>query len=217
MSITIFLADDHTMLRDAMRVMLEARLDCQVIGDAANGREAVRQMAWHCPDIAIVDITMPELNGIEVTRQISKTCPEIKIIILSIHDTREHIFHALQAGAQGYLLKESAGDELIEAIHTIQQGHYYLSQSISDKVIAGYKESGQVDEAITPLKSLSPREKEILQLIVEGKSNSEIGDILFLSPKSVHTYRKRLMQKLDIHNIPSLVKFAIQHGLTSLE
>ncbi len=216
MSITIFLADDHAVLRDAMRVMLETQLDCQVIGDAANGREAVEKITQRCPDIAILDITMPELNGIEVTRQISEICPETRVIILSIHDTREHISHALQAGVQGYLLKESAGDEVIEAINTIQQGHYYLNKSISDKVIVGYKQLGQIDEAISPLESLSPREKEILQLTVEGKSNIEISKTLSLSPKSVATYRTRLMEKLDIHDLPSLVKFAIRHGLTSL-
>jgi DNA-binding NarL/FixJ family response regulator len=198
--------------------MLEAQLDCQVIGDAANGREAVQKISQSCPDIAILDITMPELNGIEVARQISDTCPETKVIILSIHDTKEYIFHALQAGVQGYLLKESASNELIEAIHTIQQGHYYLSPSISDKVIADYKELTQIEgKEVSPLLGLSSREIEILQLTAEGKSNSQIGDILCLSPKSVHTYRKRLMQKLDIHDLPTLVKFAIRHGLTSLE
>ena len=217
MSLTLFLADDHTMLRDALRFMLEAELDCQIVGDAADGREAVHQITKLCPNIAILDITMPILNGIEAARQIREQCPETQIIILSIHNTPEYIFRALQVGVRGYLLKESAGSELIEAIQAIQQGHRYLSPTISDVVIADYMVQKGSTETLSRLSRLSPREQEILQLVVEGKSNNEIGEILTLSPKSVHTYRKRVMQKLDIHDLPTLIKFAIQHGLTSLE
>lgn len=217
MSITIFLADDHAVVREGLRFLLEAETDLKVIGDAANGRDAVRQVTQLIPDVAILDITMPELNGIEATRRICEACPSVQVIILSMHATSEHIFRALQAGAQGYLLKESAGIELVNAVRAVYAGRRYLSQKISSEMIDNYVRQCEAGEAKSPLARLSPREREILQLVVEGKSSTEIGDILFLSPKTVETYRSRLMQKLDIGDLPSLVKFAIQHGLTSLE
>ncbi|MBN1889142.1 MAG: response regulator transcription factor [Thermoflexales bacterium] len=220
-TITVFLAEDSTMLRDTMRYMLEAQPDFHVVGDAADGEEAVRQVAALqkaalCPDIVIMDITMPKLDGLEATRQLLELCPHTHVIILSIHKSPEYITHALQAGAHGYLLKESAGRELIEAIQMVQAGHYYLPSSISDQVVAGYKQQLEVAHTANLLASLSPREREILQLIAEGKSNDDISTMLCLSPKSVHTYRKRLMEKLDIHDLPGLIKFAITHGLVPL-
>jgi DNA-binding NarL/FixJ family response regulator len=216
-SITVFLADDHAVVRDGLRFLLEAQHDIHVIGDAADGRDAVRQVAQLCPDIVIVDIAMPELNGIEAARQISQVCPSARVIILSMHSTTEHIFRALQAGARGYLLKESAGIEVVNAVRAVHSGRRYLSQKISDQAIDDYVRQCQVGETPSPLARLSPREREVLQLVVEGKSSAEIADILALSPKTVETYRSRLMQKLGISDLPSLVKFAIQHGLTPLE
>lgn len=217
MTITIFLADDHTVVRDGLRLLLEARMNFVVVGDAANGRAAVQQMATTCPDIAILDIAMPELNGIEATRQVREVCPDTKVIILSMHATSGHIFRALQAGARGYLLKASAGSEVVDAIYAVQEGRRYLSQKISDVVIDDYLSQRKVQEAQSPLTHLSPREREILQLVVEGKSSQEIAQTLALSPNTVDTYRSRLMQKLEISDLPSLVKFAIRHGITSLE
>jgi DNA-binding NarL/FixJ family response regulator len=217
MSITVFLADDHAVVRDGLRFLLEAQHDITVIGDAANGRDAVRQVAQLCPDVLIVDIAMPDLNGIEATRQIGETCPSAQVIILSMHSTTEHVFRALQAGARGYLLKESAGVEVINAVRAVHAGHRYLSEKISDQVIDDYVRQRDAVEAESPLARLSPREREVLQLVVEGKSSAEIAGILFLSPNTVETYRSRLMQKLGISDLPGLVKFAIQHGLTPLE
>jgi DNA-binding NarL/FixJ family response regulator len=217
MSITVFLADDHAVVRDGLRFLLEAQHDITVIGDAANGRDAVRQVAQLCPDVVIVDIAMPDLNGIEATHQIGETCPSAQVIILSMHSTTEHVFRALQAGAQGYLLKESAGVEVINAVRAVHAGHRYLSEKISDQVIDDYVRQRDAVEAESPLARLSPREREVLQLVVEGKSSAEIAGILFLSPNTVETYRSRLMQKLGISDLPGLVKFAIQHGLTPLE
>ena len=217
MMITIFLADDHAVVRDGLRLLLEAQPDLKVIGDAANGREAVQQMTQRCPDILIIDIAMPELNGIEATRQIRAICPEIQVIILSMYATSEHIFRALQVGAWGYLLKESAGIEVVKAVRAVQAGQRYLSEKISATVIDNYVRQREVNVVQDPLARLSSREREILQLVVEGKSSAEIADILFLSPKTVETYRSRFMQKLGISDLPGLVKFAIQHGLTSLE
>jgi len=216
-SITVLLADDHAVLRDGLRLLLEAQNDIRVIADAASGRDAVRQVVKLCPDIVIMDIAMPELNGIEATRQIREVCPSARVIILSIYSTSEHIFQALQAGARGYLLKESAGVEVVNAVRAVHAGQRYLHQKISDRVVDDYIMQRKAVEVKSPLAHLSPREREILQLVVEGKSSTDIAEILYLSSKTVDTYRTRLMKKLDVSDIPSLVKFAIQHGLTPLE
>ena len=217
MSITVFLADDHAVVRDGLRVLLEAQPDISVIGDAANGRAAVHLVAQLCPDVVIMDIAMPDLNGIEAARKISEVCPSTQVIILSMHSTTEHIFRALQAGARGYLLKESAGIEVVNAVRAVHAGHRYLSQKISDWLIDDYVRQRQAAGAKSPLARLSPREREVVQLVVEGKSNAEIAGILSLSLKTVETYRSRLMHKLGISDLPGLVRFAIQHGLTPLE
>jgi DNA-binding NarL/FixJ family response regulator len=217
MSITIFLADDHAVVREGLRFLLEAEADLKVIGDAANGRDAVHQVALLQPDVAILDIAMPELNGIEATEQIGDVCPASQVIILSMHATSEHVFRALRAGARGYILKESAGIEVVKAVRSVHAGWRYLSQKISDRVIDDYIRQRQSSEGSSLLAGLSLREREILQLVVEGKSNGEIAHILSLSPKTVESYRSRMMQKLAIADLPTLVKFAIQHGLIGLE
>lgn len=217
MSITVFLADDHAVVRDGLRALLEAQPDISVIGDAANGREAVRLVAQLCPNVVVLDIAMPDLNGIEAARQIREVCPSAQVIILSMYSTTEHVFRALQAGACGYLLKESAGIEVVNAVRAVHASHRYLSQKVSDRLIDNYIHQRQAAEAKGPLARLSPREREILQLVVEGKSSVEIAGILSLSLKTVETYRSRLMHKLGISDLPALVKFAIQHGLTPLE
>jgi len=217
MSITVFLADDHAVVREGLRLLLEAEGDIKVIGDAADGRQAVHQVAELRPDVVIMDIAMPELNGIEATWQICELCPSTQVVILSMRSDNEHIFRGFQAGARGYLLKESAGVEVVNAVRAVHAGRRYLSQRISDKVIDDYVRQREAAQAKSPLARLSPREREILQLIVEGKTSAEIAGILFLSPKTVETYRSRLKQKLGISDVPGLVKFAIQHGLTSLE
>ncbi len=217
MSITVLLADDHTIVRDGLRYLLEAQPDIKVVGDAADGREAVDLVAQLKPDVAIVDITMPELNGIDATLQMRQVCPSTEVIILSMHANTRHVARALQAGAHGYLIKESAGTEVIEAVRVVNAGHHYLSQAISDAVIDDYVSVCRNMESRDSLQSLSAREREVLQLVVEGRSSAEIANILNLSPKTVESYRSRLMNKLDISDIPSLVKFAIQQGLTPLE
>jgi DNA-binding NarL/FixJ family response regulator len=214
---TVFLADDHTVVRDGLRVLLEAEHDIRVIGDAANGHEAVRGVARLCPDVVVMDIAMPELNGVEATREIAQICPSAQVIVLSMHSTTEHIFQALQAGARGYLLKESAGIEVVNAVRAVHAGRRYLSQKISDRLVDDYVRQRQAAEAKSPLALLSPRERGVLQLVVEGKSSAEIARILSLAPKTVETYRSRLMLKLGISDLPGLVKFAIQQGLTTLE
>jgi DNA-binding NarL/FixJ family response regulator len=217
MSIKVFLADDHAVVRDGMQALLEGEHDITVVGIASNGRDAIRQVPKLDPDVVVMDIAMPKLNGIEATARICEDCPSIRVIILSMHDTSEHIFQALKAGARGYLIKESAGKEVIAAVRAVHSGRRYLSQKIEEKVIENYIDYRKTAPDRSPLEKLSLREKEILQLVVEGKSSAEIAESLFISPKTVETYRSRLMQKIGIKDIPGLVKFAIQHGLTSIE
>jgi DNA-binding NarL/FixJ family response regulator len=164
-----------------------------------------------------MDIAMPELNGIEAAEQIRKTCPSTEIVILSMHASTEHISRALRVGALGYILKESAGAEVVNAVRSVHGGRRYLSQPIADSVFEDYISERSSTGPEKRLESLSPREREVLQLVVEGKSSAEIAEILYLSQKTVETYRSRLMQKLGINDLPGLVKFAIQHGVITLE
>jgi DNA-binding NarL/FixJ family response regulator len=214
MSISVFIADDHAVVCDGLRLLIEAQADITVVGNAADGRQTVNQVLQLNPDVVIMDIAMPELNGIEATVQIRQACPYTQVVILSMYATTEHIFRALQAGAKGYVLKESVGTEVVAAVRAVSSGRSYLSKKINSFMIYNYINQRQVNELKSPIESLSVREREVLQLVVEGKSSAEIADILSLSPKTVETYRSRLMQKLNINDVPSLVKFAIQHGLT---
>ncbi|MGE5336534.1 MAG: response regulator [Gemmatimonadota bacterium] len=207
------LVDDHSVVRDGLRFLLEAEGDIRVIGGATNGREAVQEVRRLQPDVVIMDLAMPELNGIEATRQIRDACPGTQVLVLSMHSTAEHIFRALQAGALGYVLKESAGREVVAAVRIVQAGRRFLSQKIAETVIDDYIRERH---AASPMESLSSRERQILQLIAEGKSSAETARELFLSPKTVETYRSRLMHKLGLANLSELVRFAIQHGLTPL-
>ncbi len=217
MPIRVFLADDHAVVRDGLQFILEDQADITVVGEAANGHEAVAQVRKLKPDVVVMDIAMPELNGIEATRQIRTELPRTQVVMLSVYSSSEHIYRALKAGARGYLLKESAGAEVVIAVRMVHAGRRYLCQKIADTMIDTYISQRETAEAKSPLERLSNREREVLQLVVEGKSSKEIANILHLSPKSVETYRSRLMQKLGVHDLPSLVKFAIQHGLTPLD
>jgi DNA-binding NarL/FixJ family response regulator len=215
--LTVFLADDHAVVRDGLHALLSAEGDIEVVGTAANGRDAVRRVAELGPDVAVVDVVMPDLGGIEATRQMREASPSTQVVILSMHASEEYVLRALQAGARGYLLKETAGEEVIDAVRAVHAGQRYLSEGIADRLIDGYLDLYGESEAGGALAALSPRELEVLQLVVEGKTSPEIAPILSLSPKTVETYRSRLMRKLDIDNVPDLVKFAIKHGLTPPE
>ncbi|HXY95672.1 MAG TPA: response regulator transcription factor [Steroidobacteraceae bacterium] len=211
--VTVFVADDHAIVRDGLVAHLSAQPDLTVVGTASNGRDAVTQILAHPPQIAILDISMPELDGIEATRQIVAERPDVRVIILSMHGGAQHIFQALEAGVRGYLLKESAGREIIEAIRAVQTGRRYLSPKVAEIVA----ENVGVRTGVSPLESLSRREREILKLVADGHSSAEIGAKLHLSPKTVDSYRSRMMQKLHLTDLVAVIKFAIQHGLTSLE
>jgi DNA-binding NarL/FixJ family response regulator len=200
MPIRVFLTDDHAIVREGLRLIPEAGGDIEVVGEAADGRKAVREVRQHCPDVVIMDIAMPELNGIEATRQIRESCPSTQVIILSVYSTTEHLARALEAGAKGYLLKESAGQEVVKALRAVHAGRRYFYQSISEKMVDDYMAQRQGVAEKSPVERLSNREREILQLVVEGKSSAEI---IYLSPKTVETYRSRLMQKLEIDDLPA--------------
>ncbi len=217
MSPTIFLADDHDIVRQGLCSLLEEEDGFRVIGQAANGRDAVEQAINLHPDIAIFDISMPELNGIEATARLKKTCPDIKIIILSMHFAQEYILRALRAGAQGYVLKESAGAEVVSAIRTVLAGHRFVSPKIADMIIDEFLAPDTRAEDLNPLTRLTSREREILQLVAEGKSSLEIAKSLKLSPKSVDSYRSRIMKKLYVNDVAGLVKLAIMYRLIPLE
>ena len=214
MSINILLADDHMIVRDGICALLEAQGDMKIIGTVDNGREAVAAAKRLQPDVSILDIGMPQMNGIEATQLICKALPNARVLILSMHGDSEHVYRALQAGARGYLLKESAGTLLVAALRAVYAGRRYLSESVNDMVMTEYLGFGH---AVSPLSSLSQREREILQLVVEGVGNADVAKRLFISIKTVETYRSRLMQKLGIGNVPELVRFAISHGITQLK
>jgi DNA-binding NarL/FixJ family response regulator len=214
LTISVFLADDHRVLRDGLRVLLESQNDIQVIGEAENGNEAIKGITSQKPDVVVMDITMPELNGIDAAQVIHETIPETGIVILSIHSDLEHIFRALQAGAQGYILKESAGSEVISAVRAVYLGRRYLSPSIRETLTEAYMQNRQFE---SPLELLSLREREVLQLTVEGHSSAAIAEKLKLSSKTVETYRSRLMGKIGVRDLTELVRFAIKHGITPID
>ena len=208
MNLKVLLVDDHAVMREGLAALLSgAGID--VIGTASNGREAVRLARELTPDVVVMDISMPDLNGIEAARQIRVRAPSVRIVMLSMHANREHVHQALAAGAEGYVLKEAAANEVVTAVRTVTAGRRYLSPAIESALL----EAGGV-AARGPLESLSTRERQVLQLVVEGESSAEIARTVHLSPKTVETYRSRLMKKLGVANVTALVKFAVQHGLT---
>jgi DNA-binding NarL/FixJ family response regulator len=214
-SISVLIADDHAVVRDGLRALLEAHPDIAVVGDAADGLEAVRQVEELQPDIVIMDIHMPQLNGIEATQQIRERAPQVRVIVLSMLGTPEHLWRALQAGVCGYLLKESAGREVLDAVLAVHAGDIYLSQPITKTLISDFLQRSAQPAKTDPLEALSVREREILHLVLDGKTSAEIAALLFLSPKTVESYRSRMMHKLGVPDLPSLVKFAVQEGLLS--
>ena len=209
MSIRILLADDHAMLREGLRALL-AGAGFSVIGEVSDGREALRRVQELAPEMVVMDIAMPGLNGIEAATTIRDRYPATKIVILSMHSSTEHVYRAFAAGAAGYVLKSAAGAELIGAVRAVHAGRRYLSEALHETcgdILSGAARA-------SPLDSLSARERQVLQLVVEGRSSAEIAATIHLSPKSVDTYRSRLMKKLGVRDVPALVKFALQHGIT---
>jgi len=211
----VLLADDHTLFREGLRALLERRAEFQVIGEAGDGREALDLIDRIRPDVAILDISMPHLSGLEVAARAQRASPSTRVVILTMHAGESYVAHALRAGVAGYLLKESAAAELETALSAVMRGEIYLSPSISRHVVEGFLHTGKGEAH--PLAGLTPRQREILQLVAEGKANKEIATALGLALKTVEAHRAQLMERLGIHDVPGLVKLALRAGLVGAE
>ncbi len=217
MSIKVIIADDHAVIREGLQMLLESDPDIKVIATCSTGINAVSDVRKLKPNVVVMDISMPDMDGIEATRHIAELESSSKVIILSMHGSTEHVQRALSAGAVGYLLKQSAGTEVIKAVKAVHAGKRYLTEKITDILFDNYINKQKPSLREQPLEKLSQRERDVLKLIVEGRSNQAVAEMLCISKKTVETYKVRIMQKLDVHDLPSLVKFAIQQGLTSVE
>jgi two-component system response regulator NreC len=213
MKIRVLLADDHTILRAGLKMMLNAQPDMEVIGEAQDGRQAINGALRHQPDVVLMDITMPEINGIEATRQIKRMLPDVKVLVLTMHENDEYVFQALRAGASGYILKEAADTELITALHVVQTGQFYLSPTAQSIIVGDYLQRVRTGEEKDSYSTLTEREREILKLVAEGFTNNQIAERLVISPKTVDTHRTHVMDKLNLHSRSELVKYAMRRGL----
>ena len=211
----ILLGDDHTLLRHGLRKILEDKPDWEVVAEAGNGRDAVDAAVTLKPDVAILDVGMPLLNGIDATRQIVRKTPECKVLILSMHSDENYITRALQAGAKGYLLKDSADKDLIRGVSAVAAGKTFFSQVIAQSMLDDYIRRVAASSIVDPYDSLSEREREVFQLLAEGHSNKDVALILSISPATVETHRAHISQKLDIHNTAGLVLYAVRKGIIS--
>ena len=215
MSTTVLLADDHTLMRQGLRHILEGNADIDVVAEASSGIEAVEAARQFKPDVAIVDVAMKELNGIEATTQILKLSPHTSVLMLSMYDDERYVLRAVKAGARGYLLKNSAGDDLIKAIRHIQRGETFFSPAVAEIFqggLAGLRDAGEISDRF---ELLTNRERQIYQLLAEGNSNKDIANRLNLSLHTVETHRWRIMEKLDLHSTAELVLSAVRRGMVS--
>ncbi|MDX1454717.1 MAG: response regulator transcription factor [Gammaproteobacteria bacterium] len=214
-SLTVMLADDHGLVRAGIRQLLDQMNDVEVVGEVGDGRRALQMIKEKGPDIALLDIAMPSLNGLEVAARVAKDYPDTKVIMLSMHASEHYVLQALRAGASGYLLKDAATEELGIALRSVTIGKTYLTPTISKTLIDEYLEN--YEKYRSPLERLTPRQREILQCVAEGKSTREISEELCVSPKTVETHRAQLMDNTGIRNVPGLVKYAIRTGLISID
>lgn len=213
--IRVLLADNHTLVRAGLRALLESLEAVQVVAEANEGREALRLIETHKPDVVLMDVAMPEMNGLEATARAVQEFPNVRVIILSMHANEEYVLQALRAGAMGYVLKDSGVSELELALRAVSKGEAYLSPAVSKHVVSDYvRRVG--GEASSPTQ-LTPRQRQILQLLAEGRSMKEIAQLLYISVKTVETHRAQLMERLDIHDVAGLVRYAIRTGLVTPE
>lgn len=215
--VRIVIAEDHTILREGLRSLLSSNTSFEVVGEAGDGREAIRQVKKLKPDLILTDLSMPRMNGMEAIKEIKRESASTKILVLTVHRAEEYILATFRAGADGYLLKDSTHSELLMAVKKVLNGTHYISPEISEKVIEGYIEGKKSLKSRTSWETLTQREREILKLIAEGYRNKEIAEDLCISVKTVEKHRANLMEKLDLHSIQALTAFAIDKGLVSRE
>lgn len=215
--IRVLIADDHAIVREGIRMILALHDDIEVVGEAANGQEAIERVNELTPDIVLMDIAMPGLGGLEAMLEIRQLKPETRVLVLTQYDNTEYIYRFLKSGAAGYVLKKAAGNDLVAAIRAVYQGKSFVDPSIADKVIKGFLERPDVKEDEIVYESLSDREKQVLKLIAEGYTAQQIADILHLSIKTIMTHRTNLMDKLGFHNRAELIKYAIRKGLVRVD
>jgi two-component system, NarL family, response regulator NreC len=213
--IRILLADDHTVMRRGLRLLLESQPEFSVVAEAADGRQAVEQAEATQPDVAVVDIAMPNLSGIEAAHRMSVALPHLAILILSMHSDEGYVLRALKAGAKGYLLKDSAEGDLIEAIKVVHEGRTFFSPEITKMLVADYVQEIRSRGAEDSYDLLTSREREILQLLAERKANKEIAEALNLSPYTIETHRRNLQEKLNLHSLAELILYAVRKGVIS--
>lgn len=211
--IRILLADDHTIIRSGLRLLLEQQADFKVVAEAADGREAVELVTRHHPEVAVLDIGMPQLNGIEATQQIVSREPRTQVVILSMHSDEGYVLRALKAGARAYILKNSAEADLIRAVRTVSEGKSFFSPVISKMLLEDYIRQIKDKEVEDSYDLLTPREREILQLLAEGRTNKEVANILKLSLYTVETHRGNILVKLNLHGVPELILYAVRKGI----
>jgi DNA-binding NarL/FixJ family response regulator len=212
--IRVLIVDDHAILRDGIRSLLERQEGIAVVGEASNGREALDRVSELQPDIVLMDVAMPEMDGLEATRRVKEDYPNVRILILTQHDNQEYVTPLLQAGASGYVLKRSGGREVVTAIRQVYEKGAFLEPGVARQVLHDYAQATEVTQADRP--SLTERERQVLELVVEGKSNREIALALVISPKTVSVHRSNIMAKLDVHNSVELVRYVMQHNLLDL-
>jgi len=212
----ILIADDHRIVREGLKSLLDDQPDMEVVAEADNGRDAVQLVGEATPDVVVMDVGMPQLNGVEATRRVMRDYPGTKVVALSMHSDRRFTAEMLKAGAAGYLLKDSAFEELVTAIRAIAAGKVYLSPSVADLVVDDYVSRLPSAEG-NAFVSLTTREREVLQLLAEGKATKEVARLLGVSIKTVETHRRQIMQKLDLHSVAELTKYAVREGITPLD
>ena len=211
----IVIVEDYRILREGLRALLSSNPDVEVVGEAENGRDAIR-IAEECkPDLVLMDLSMPKMSGLDAVAEIKKQCPDTKVLVLTVHKAEEYVFESLRAGADGYLLKDASHAELMSAITSVLDGKPYLSPGISEKLVAGYLEGKTALKPKSLLELLTRRERQILKLIGEGHKNKDIADYLCISAKTVEKHRANLMKKLDLHSASALTAFAVERGLTN--
>lgn len=211
--VPILIAEDHTILREGLRALLDTCGEFEVVGESSDGQQAIRAAISLQPKLVLLDLSMPGLNGLNALKEIKRQCPETKVVVLTVHSAEEYVLAALREGADGYILKDTSYTELLIALRNVLSGKAYISPGVADKVIGGYLESRKTTTPQTKWESLTERERQILKLVAEGRTNKEIADYLYISPKTVEKHRANVMRKLGLRNVAEVTAFAMQKGL----